>query len=323
MTKPTTMPEALTEIEELRGQVRELLRLLGQEALQETGAAGGPPPMFATQASAEIGQQQAEREWARTTAELRNVIETIPDVMFRLDLQGNVTAWNKCMETVTGFVPKEINGRSVLSFIPEYEHERTAAAILRAREEGYAELEGHLLTKDQRTIPYHWTGAVLKNDEGQVIGVTGVGRDVSEQKHIEAELRRQQQHLLAAQAMAHVGSWDWDIVSGAMEWSEEQFRIFGYEPKAIPATYETFLAAVHPDDHDHVVVSINDTLEGKTALDVECRVVRPDGKIRTVHYLGRMIRAEDSSPVRLSGSTLDITDRKEAESALRHFQVHG
>lgn len=55
-------------------------------------------------------------------------------------------------------------------------------------------------------------------------------------------------------------------MSGAIEWSEEQFRIFGYEPKAIPVTYETFLAALYPDDHDRVVASINDTLEGKTAL---------------------------------------------------------
>jgi PAS domain S-box-containing protein len=154
------------------------------------------------------------------------------------------------------------------------------------------------------------------------VGITGVGRDVSEKKRIEAELRRQQQHLLEAQAIAHVGSWEWDIVSGAMEWSEEQFRIFGYEPKAIPTTCETFLAALHPHDHDRVVASINDTLEGKTALDVECRVVHPDGEIRTVHYLGRMICAEGSTPVRLSGSTLDITDRKQAESALRQSESH-
>jgi PAS domain S-box-containing protein len=330
MTTPTTLPEALTEIEELRGQVHELLGLLGQEVPRDTGAAGlstteitglNDPPEISF-APVSFQRKQTEHERIQTLAELRNVIETVPDVIFRLDLRGNLAGWNKRLETVTGFVPGELKGRPALSFVPECEHERTAAAILRAFEEGYAELEGHLLTKDQRAIPYHWTGAVLKSDEGQVIGITGVGRDVSEKKRIEAELRRQQQHLLAAQAMAHVGSWDWDIVSGAMEWSEEQFRIFGYEPKAIPVTYEAFIAALHPDDHDCVVASINDTLEGKTSLDVECRVVRPDGEIRTIHYLGRIIRSEDSSPVRLSGSTLDITDRKQAESALQQSELH-
>lgn len=272
MTTPTTLPEALTEIEELRGQVQELLRLLGQEAPEDTGAAslstseitglnGGPEIPF-VQASLE--RKQTGHAQAQTLAELRNVLETPPDVIFTLDLHGNLAGWNKRLETVTGLVPEELTGRPAISFVPEGEHEQTAAVILRAFEEGYAELEGHLLTKDQRAIAYHWTGAALRNDEGQVVGIKGVGRDVSEKKRIEAELR--QQHLLAAHAMAHVGSWDWDIVSGAIEWSEEQFRIFGYEPKAIPVTYETFLAALYPDDHDRAVASINDTLEGKTAL---------------------------------------------------------
>ena len=330
MTTPTTLPEALTEIEELRGQVRELLRLLGQEAPQDTGVAGlstselaalnGMPEISVAQVSLE--RKQTRRERTQIVAEPRNVIETAPDIIFKLDLHGNLVGWNKRLETITGFVPEELNGRPALSFVPECEREQTAAAIRQAFEQGYAELEGHLLTKDQRAIPYHWTGAALRNDGGQVIGITGVGRDVSEKKRIEVELRRQQQHLLAAQAMAHVGSWDWNIVSGAMEWSEEQFRIFGYEPKAIPATCETFLAALLPDDHDRVVAWINDTLEGKTPLDVECRVVRPDGEIRTVHYLGKIIRAEDGSSVRLSGSTLDITDRKQAESALQESESH-
>jgi PAS domain S-box-containing protein len=330
MTTPTTLPEALTEIEGLRGQVRELLRLLGQEAPLNTGAAGlstseiaglnGMPESSLAQVSLE--RKQTGRERTQIVAEGRNVIEIAPDIIFKLDLHGNLAGWNKRLETVTGFAPEELNGRSAVSFAPECEREQTAAAILRVFEEGYAELEGHLLTKDQRAIPYHWTGAALKSDEGQVIGITGVGRDVSEKKRIEAELRRQQQSLLAAQAMAHVGSWDWDIVSGAMEWSEEQFRIFGYEPKAIPPTHGRFLTALHPDDHDRVVTSINDTLEGKTSLDVECRIVRPDGEVRTVHYLGKMIGAEGGSPVRLSGSALDITDRKRAESALQQSEAH-
>jgi PAS domain S-box-containing protein len=330
MTTPTTLPEALTEIEELRGQVRELLRLLGQEAPQDAGTAGvstteitrlNDPPENSF-APVSFQRKQTEHERVQTSVELRNVIETIPDIIFELDLHGNLSGWNKRFEKVTGFVPEELSGRPALLFVPECEHEQTAAAILRAMKEGYAELEGHLLTKDQRAIPYHWTGAALRNDEGQVVGITGVGRDVSEKKRIEAELRRQQQHLLAAQAMAHVGSWDWNIASGAMEWSEEQFRIFGYEPKAIPVTSETFLTALHPDDHDRVVAAINDTLEGKISLDVECRVVRPDGEIRTVHYLGKIIRAEDDSPVRLSGSALDITDRIRVEVALQQSEAH-
>jgi hypothetical protein len=103
MTTPTTLPEALTEIEELRGQVRVLLRLLGQEAPQDTGAAGlstseiaalnGMPEISVAQVSLE--RKQTRRERTQTVAEPPNVIETAPDIIFKLDLHGNLVGWNK------------------------------------------------------------------------------------------------------------------------------------------------------------------------------------------------------------------------------------
>jgi GAF domain-containing protein len=144
---------------------------------------------------------------------------------------------------------------------------------------------GLLVVMDRKPMcNTEWVHALL------TIFAPRVGAEL-QRRQAERELKQQQRHLVEAQTVAHIGSWDWDIASGAMEWSDEQFRIFGYEPNAISATDETFLAALHPDDHDRVVASINDALEGKTSLDVECRVVCPDGEIRTVHYLGKIGRA--------------------------------
>jgi PAS domain S-box-containing protein len=324
MTAPTTLPDALVEIEGLRGQVRELLRLFGKDAQpSDLGVSESPASTtVAREFSEGLVPKQAGKETAQHLRDLHQVIETIPDVIFKLDLQGNLVGWNKRLETVTGFTPQELSGRPALSFVPEHEHAQTAAAIRRAFEEGYAELEGHMLTKDGRTIPYHWTGASLKNEAGRVIGITGVGRDVSEKKRIQAEFQRQRQLLLSAQALAHVGSWEWEIASGNMKWSEEQFRIFGHEPGAIPAAYGTFIAAVMPDDHLRVVTAIETALKGMETLDIEYRIVCPNGEIRSIHCRGEITCGHAGHPTRVTGSTLDVTERRQAELDLRLSEAH-
>ncbi|MEK6533171.1 MAG: PAS domain S-box protein, partial [Nitrospirota bacterium] len=218
--------------------------------------------VFAPRAAAELHRKHAEHEHRQALHELQNIMETVPDFMFTLDTQGNMVKWNRHVEEVTGYSPEELQRKSALAFVPAQEQEHTALAIQRAFTDGYAELKGHLLTKDQRTIPYHWTGAALKDPQGRIIGITGIGRDVSEQKQAAESLHRQRQHLLEAQALAHLGSWEWDIESGETDWSEEQFRIFGHEPEAIAVTYDTFLAALLPDDHDRVLAAVNDALLG-------------------------------------------------------------
>ncbi len=150
-----------------------------------------------------------------------------------------------------------------------------------------------------------------------------------QRKQAEAALQVQTRQLAHALALAHLGSWEWDIDTGAATWSDEQFRIFGHEPGAIAVTYDTFLAALLPDDHDHVLAAVNDALLGKHPLDVDCRIVRPTGEVRTIHCRGEMTRNDSGHPLRMSGTILDITERTQVEEALRtseerwHLAVRG
>ncbi len=273
--------------------------------------------VFGPRAAAELHRKHAEHEHRQTIHELQNIMETVPDFMFTLDTQGNMVKWNHRVEEVTGYSPEELQGKSALAFVPPHEQEQTALAIKAAFTDGKTKLEGHLLTKDQRTIPYHWTGAVLKDPQDRIIGITGIGRDVSAQKEAAEALQHQRQHLLEAQALTHLGSWEWDIESGNTNWSEEQFRIFGYEPETIVVTYDTFLAALLPDDHDRVLAAVNDALLGKCPLDLECRIVRPNGDIRVIHMRADVQRNAMAHPIAMAGTALDITERKQTEEALR------
>ncbi|HKQ36160.1 MAG TPA: PAS domain S-box protein [Nitrospiraceae bacterium] len=273
--------------------------------------------VFAPRIAAEFERKRAQQERAQALADLHNVIETIPDIVFALDTQGNLVKWNRRLGDVTGYSPEELLNKPALAFVPLEEQTRTAAAIQRVFTEGYAELDGQMLTKDLRTIPYHWTGALLKNAQGEPIGITGVGRDVSEKKKSEEELTQQRRHLVDAQALAHLGSWGWDIETGEVQWSDELFRIFGQEPGSIHVMHDTFLAALLPDDHDRVLAAINAALAGKMSYDIEYRIVRPNSEVRSIHARGDVYRDATGHPLSMAGTALDITERKRIEDALR------
>src|SRR5262249_11633791 len=111
--------------------------------------------------------------------------------------------------------------------------------------------------------------------------------------------------------------WLWHIGTGEGEWSDELFRIFGYEPGAITVTHDRFLASLHPDDRASVVAALNDAQLGTRPYDVEYRIVRPDGEVRFIYAFGDVHRDAAGHPLSMAGTVLDITERKHVEAALR------
>ena len=126
------------------------------------------------------------------------------------------------------------------------------------------------------------------------------------------ELQRLHGRLVEAQHVAHVGSWEWDIRQNAVWWSEELYRIYGL-PMGTPVAYEEFLDLVYPDDRAMVATIIRRSLETIEPFAFEHRIVRAEGAIRTVSAQGRVVTSPDGTPVRMMGTSHDITDRKEAE----------
>ncbi len=121
------------------------------------------------------------------------------------------------------------------------------------------------------------------------------------------------EHLEDAQRIAHVGSWERDIATGVLWWSDEACRILGIEPGTFEGTLDAFLGFVHPDDH-HLATPTEAQLATATRLESEYRVVRPDGAIRMIHEVAESVRGDDGSPARLRGTCLDVTDRVAAEA---------
>jgi PAS domain S-box-containing protein len=143
--------------------------------------------------------------------------------------------------------------------------------------------------------------------------------NITERKAGEKEIKGSEARLRQSQAMAHLGSWELDVVNNTLTWSDEVYKIFGLRPREFNATYEAFLGAVHPDDRKAVDEAYSGSLrDGKDAYEIEHRVVRKStGEVRTVHEKCEHARDPSGQIIRSVGMVHDITERKAGEEALR------
>lgn len=137
-------------------------------------------------------------------------------------------------------------------------------------------------------------------------------RDITERKLAEEALRESEWRLRRTQEIAHLGSWELDLVNNNLTWSDEVYRIFGLEPQQFAATYEAFLEAVHPEDRAAVDAAYSTSIQhGKDTYEIEHRVIRPStGEVRVVHEKCEHFRNADGEIVRSVGMVHDITDLK-------------
>jgi PAS domain S-box-containing protein len=123
------------------------------------------------------------------------------------------------------------------------------------------------------------------------------------------ELQVKEKGLSDVQRIAQLGSWEWNILNNAAQWSDEQFRIFGYEPGEIEPMYEQhFISALHPEDRDRVLETVKRTLDNSEPFDIEFRIILPDKSEKTISAQGEVVRNEAGEPERMIGTTLDITE---------------
>ncbi len=169
----------------------------------------------------------------------------------------------------------------------------------------------------------YWVAATIVPE----LDATGmVCRYVSVRTDITAARQAQQQALAAeeryrrAQRFANLGSWDLDLRTNALYWSERIAPLFGYPEGQLATSYENFLAAVHPDDRAGLVAAVNNSIAQGTAYEYEHRCVWPDGSVHWLLERGDVTRDADGQPLRMLGVVQDITPRKEAQAQLAMYR---
>src|SRR5207253_948279 len=139
-------------------------------------------------------------------------------------------------------------------------------------------------------------------------------KEIAERKRAEEKLRRSKAFLAEGQRISHTGSWSWNVASGKVAWSEEHFRIFGFDPEKTEPSFQRFLETVHPEDRSFIERSLDEAVRKKSGFDTEFRIALADGSVKHVQGVGRPVVDESGHVDRYIGTTVDITERKRGEA---------
>jgi PAS domain S-box-containing protein len=248
--------------------------------------------------------------------EQTRLLELIHDPVFVRDMKDVITYWNRGAEELYGWKREEALGKITHELLQTVFPAPLAQIMETLRSTG--RWEGELLhtTRDGTQVIVASRWSFQRDDGGRPLGTLETNNDITERKRAEEALRRTQDTYLAeAQQLSHTGSFGWNVSSGEIFWSEESFRIFGYDTQAKPSI--TFvLQRVHPDDVALVQQVIERATEDQQDFDFEHRLMMPDGSVKHLHVVGHAVR-DPPGKVQFMGALSDITARKLAEEAER------
>ncbi|MDD1730021.1 MAG: PAS domain S-box protein [Methanospirillum sp.] len=272
-----------------------------------------------TSISRELGSAieriRIEEEKQETAQNFRTLFHSIDDMVFILDQEGRIVSINNAVEQKLQYSTGELVGETMFRFL-EPEKYKDARMLLQRLFDGTENIstipvlskDGTLIEADTKVTRGRW------NNQDVLIGVS---RDVTERRRFEEVLQKSERRLNEAQHVAKIGSWELDIQTNHLTWSDVIFEIFEIDPLQFGASYEAFLEAIHPDDRKAVDKAYSDSLQKKTPYQIEHRLLMPDGRIKYV--LERCETKYDSSgkPLSSLGTVQDITEQKIAETALK------
>ena len=186
-----------------------------------------------------------------------------------------------------------------------------------ARREPSAVVEHRILRPDGEVRFVQARMEMVYEQDGRLVRYSGTILDITERRQAEEQLRQSEAGLVKAQRVAHLGSWEIDLITGEMHWSDEMYRVFGFAPGEVVLTREILTEATHPQDREIVPEAIRTAVEKRQPFNVDHRVLHPDGEVRFVQAQGEAVFDPAGKPSKIVGTSLDITERKLAEEALR------
>lgn len=250
--------------------------------------------------------KDSEKEWEET-------FNLIPDLIAILDENHCIKRANRAMLEKLKIKSEEAVGMHCYECVHDTDRPPARcphAMLLKDNKQHIAEIHELKLGGD-----FLVSVTPVFDEKGNFKGAIHVAHDISERKKYEEELLENEARLKRSQQMAHLGSWELDLVKNTLTWSDEVYRIFGLQPQEFGATYEAFIEAVHPNDRQRV----NDAYAGSVkagvdAYEIEHRVVRKhSGEVRFVHEKCTHLKDSSGKILKSLGMVHDITERKKAE----------
>jgi PAS domain S-box-containing protein len=270
-------------------------------------------------ASLDITERKRMEQSLRESEEkFRSLFDSANDAVFILSPEGKFIDVNRNGFERLGYTKEEMLSLRLDQIdSPEFAG-NVSQRITQLREHGHGVFESAHVRKDGVVMPVEINARMIDVQGNKEI--FSVIRDITERKRVENTLRTSEARLNDAQRIAHVGNWEWDIATNEVHWSDELYRIYGYEPREVAPDYDLVVAAMHPDSKLEFLASIDAALKGERSLDMDYTFYRKDGSVAVLHTIGRVYNKTNGKPMRMAGIVQDITEQKQAQEQLRESE---
>ena len=264
-------------------------------------------------------RKRLEQALISSEREYRSLTENLPDNIARWDVEGRILYSNSIHQRTLGRSAVDLIGKTHREAFPDGGYDPVDAGIARVVATGQAvSFVRQPVPFENGRIEIHDVTLVPERDTaGNVISVLGIGRNMTDLYRLQDGLRRSQEMLTEAQKLALLGSWDWDVVTNRVEWSEMAYEIYTPDKRPDEPGFDDFKSSLHADDLERVVAAVQAAFDHDTPFDLDHRVVSVSKGIRTVHAHGKVFRDANGKPIRMVGTVQDITERKRMENEIK------
>ncbi|MFZ0695166.1 MAG: PAS domain-containing protein [Alphaproteobacteria bacterium] len=274
-------------------------------------------------AGLDITERKLSEELLRTNEErFRGIFEQAAMGIGLVAPDGQFLQVNRKLADLLGYTREEMLRLTIRDITHPDDVLGTTISRSRLLEQktGNFTIEKRYRHKDGALIWVRVTVSLVSDEAGQAKYLIGMVEDITAEREMSEAVKRSQARLDSAQRIARLGSWDHDLLTNRVTWSDEMYRIYGIERQQFGATYEAFLAYVHPDDRKAAAEAAARSVADHKPYGMQFRIRRPDGQERIVHSQAETYFDDTGRPVRRSGSAQDVTERVQAEEALRRSE---
>jgi PAS domain S-box-containing protein len=248
-----------------------------------------------------------------TLQEQVKLLELTHDAIVVYGLDGIITFWSRGARELYGHTSAQALGQPMHELLqtrfPVAPADIDQTLLQSDRWEG--ELAQSRRDGSSVTVSSRWS--LWRDAKGKPVAVLATNNDITQRKHAEKALARNEAFLADAQQLSHTGSIGFRLPAGEMAWSVEAYRIFGYELDAIPSM-DLVLARVHADDVPLVMAAYEQALAGIPRIELEHRLTMPDGEHKRVHFVSRSTR--NAGQIEYVGALMDVTETRRTQEAL-------
>ena len=296
--------------------------------------------LSASRRRAEEALRESEQRW-------RSLTEALPQLVWGAGPDGRCDYFSTQWTTYTGISESELLGWAWMEALHPDDREPTRQFWTEsvAGRQPY-DVEYRIRRSDGTYGWFKTRGTPIRNTDGRIVKWFGTCTDITDRKRAEQalkeqeqelrqardlleitvmertkELRRNEAYLAEAQKLSKTGSFGWNVFGGEIYWSEETFRIFEYGRETKPGL-QLVLERTHPEDRVRVQQLIDRSSQDAKAFDLEHRLLMPDGSVKHVHVVGRLLETGQPGKTEFVGAITDITERKRAEVALRQTESY-